>query len=151
MEDNWIQWKPAENLQAKYYIEALCDSLQGFKIVLSDVNDRNKRVLINFRTSAYAYRRTDETSRYRLILQLKEKYGGSFYGNCSLFKVENSSYVKWVIEESEEIVADREFLHFCIIAGDSVLDIIDYDEPEVTIIDSAEYMVGATFTFDNVK
>jgi hypothetical protein len=151
MEERWMCWEPASDLQKRYYIEALCDSMQGFRVILSDAKDRNKRVLINFEDSVEGYRYSEETMRCNLIYELSEKYGRDFCGDWSLFRVENSSYMQWAIAESLNIVENWGLQHFCIIGSMSVLDIINGLEPKVTIINPSDYIVGATFTFDNVK
>jgi hypothetical protein len=151
MEEHWIRWEPISNLQKKYYIEALCDSIQGFKVILFEMSNKNNKILIHFKDSVWAYRYAEEIVRCNLVYELGEKYGKEFFTDWTFYKVENSEYSKWATKQSLGIIEDWGLQHFCIAGLDSVLDIINVAEPKVTILNPSEYTVGATFTFENVN
>jgi hypothetical protein len=43
MTENWTHWKPAQNLAAKYYIDAVMSNIDGFKIELTEYHNENKQ------------------------------------------------------------------------------------------------------------
>jgi hypothetical protein len=131
MQEKWIKWEPIKGLQLKYYIDSIVDNLDGFEMILSDCNDRNKRVMVTFENSVEAYRSTDETCRTNTICDLRDMYGLDFYCEWTFFKVENSRYLRWVIEESCGIREAHYLTHFSFIAGESIVDIIAPYEPKV--------------------
>jgi hypothetical protein len=84
MSEEWIRWEPGSDLAGQYYIDAILDEIKEFKVVLSEVNEKHK-VIITFENSVHVYKRADETYRYKLFLDLDEKYGGDFYANWPFF------------------------------------------------------------------
>jgi len=71
-----------------------------------------------------------------MIFDLKNTYGGDFYGNWTFFKVENSSYLKWLSEQSCTVTDHLNLQHICCITEDSILDIATSYEPEISLIES---------------
>ena len=134
MTEKWTRWEPIQGLSEKYYIDSVMDTVDGFTIFLSDAKDEEKKVKVFFKDSVDVYRSANESFRYQLIVELKEKYGSDFYGDWTFFKVENSSYVQWLLEQSAGIADGIMFTHFSFIASDSVLDILDPVEPKVELI-----------------
>ena len=51
MQEQWTRWEPIAGLAQKYYIESISDIIEGFKILLFDANDREKKVLVSFPNS----------------------------------------------------------------------------------------------------
>lgn len=134
MTEQWIKWVPLPDLAKKYYIDALSDTEEGFTILLSESDNKQKRIKIIFKNSVSAYRITDETFRHRLICNLSDQYGSEFYGEWTFFKVLNSHYLQWLSEQSAGIADSLRFTHFSIIAADSILDIATTYEPKITLI-----------------
>ncbi len=134
MLEQWEKWEPVQGLAAKYYVDSIVDAIDGFKVWLSDYNNENNKVLITFEGSVDSYRSVDESFRLNTINILDERYGSKFYGDWTFFKVTNSSYVQWLSEESYGISDSLSFIHFSIVAADSIVDIIDTCEPKVQLI-----------------
>ncbi|MBP6892597.1 hypothetical protein KBB68_03385 [Candidatus Babeliales bacterium] len=57
------------------------------------------------------------------------------YANWSFFKIVNSEYLAWLSEKSCTWSDQLKFIHFCIVGGDEVIDIVTNYEPKVTIMD----------------
>jgi hypothetical protein len=134
MIENWIRWEPIRGLSAKYYIESISDSIEGFQILLVDAKDENKKTQIIFEDSVDSYKRTDETFKHKLVCDLHEKFGRNFYGDWTFFKVTNSSYIQLLSEESYGISDSRPLIHFSLLGADSVVDIICDYEPKILLI-----------------
>lgn len=134
MNEQWTRWEPIPNLSKSYCIESIHDSLQGFKIVLSNENAKNKSIEIMFEDSVYAYASTDDTSVGTIINQLYLEYGTAFYRDWTLFKVSNSNYIQRLSEQSYDIISSRPLIHFSFITIDSILDVISDYEPKITFI-----------------
>jgi hypothetical protein len=137
MKEIWEKWEPIENLAAKYYIDAVLDTIEDFKIILSQEDKRNNKIHIIFENSVDAYRSTDESFRLHLIETLDKRYGSDFYGDWTFFKVKNSLYIQWLSEQSYGISEDLNFIHFSFVAADSILDVVTNYEPKVLFIKSA--------------
>lgn len=133
MVEEWTKWEPITGLSAKYYIDSISYNNEGFKVLLSEAHNPKKQVVIFFENGVEVYRSADETYRYRLFLDLSEKYG-DLHGKWTFFKVTNSLFLKWISEQSCTISDDRELIHYSLITGNDVLDIADPLEPKVEII-----------------
>lgn len=132
--EQWIRWKPIEGLVEKYYIESITDSIEGFKIILSSAKDSTRKVRIIFDDSVDSYKRTDESFRLSDIHEIHTEYGNSFYTEWTFFKVVHSTYAQWVSEQSFGTIEPEYFMHFSLIAVDSILDIINSTEPRVELV-----------------
>jgi len=137
MQEEWTRWKPIPGLAADYYIESVIDTIDKFEIKLSSSQEGVKGLLITFEGSIHAYRNTEE--RYRLLTfkELSEKYDVDFYANWTLFKIINSSYLQWLLEQSHGISECFKLQHFCIFTSDFILDIADPSEPTVKFVDES--------------
>ena len=135
--EQWIRWEPIPELENKYYIDSLIDTIERFEILLVDTKTGYKKVRVVFEYGVDAYRCTGEQFRLKLIGRLNEKYGIDFYAKWTFFKVENSFYFEWLSEESDELsdpFFDGKALHFSFITDDYVLDVISFHEPKVEFI-----------------
>ena len=119
-------------MSSKYYIESISDSINGFRIVLSDANDESKRVEVLFEESVHAYRSTDESFRQSTINNLDGRYGTEFFRDNTFFKVTNSEYIHWLSLQSYGIAESETIFHFSFLAVDSIVDVIAAYEPKVS-------------------
>ncbi|WP_068786946.1 hypothetical protein [Paenibacillus phocaensis] len=132
MEESWGIWEVGNDVTSKYYVESINDTIEGFRILLSDANDEFKKVEILFEDSVHAYRSTDESFRQSTINKLDEQYGTEFYKDRTFFKVTNSEYIQWLSLQSFGIADSEQVHHFSILAVDSIVDIIAAYEPKVS-------------------
>jgi len=138
MKEDWIQWKPLNELNDKYYIELLKDSTNGLEIILAyaNRNTKNKRdkIKVNFGFHAESYRFSDEHCRLELFRRLEKHYGNEFYAKWNYFKVENSEYINWLNKESGRLTENMNLKHYVFMDSDTVLDVIAKCEPEFDLI-----------------
>lgn len=131
MNEIWERWEPVDGLSRKYHVESIQDDMNIFRVRLYDEYFSDKRVDIIFQDQVDAYRRTDETLRSQVVLDLRRQHDKSFYATWTLFKVTNSQYIKWLSEESCTISDHMPLIHFVILAADSLVDIVTTYEPKV--------------------
>ena len=132
---HWTRWEPVEGLAMKYYIDSVSDAKNGFEIIFSKPNDKNK-VRVLFQDNIDSYIKTDESYRLSVIHELGKKYGKNFYGYWTFFKVENSGYLQWLSEQSYGLSNYRPLLHFSFVTADSILDVIAAYEPVIEIVNT---------------
>ena len=139
----WHRWEPIKaDLNGNYYIDLVEQSHNGFRILLEQ-EDTAQKIEILFTGLVLAYRGTEEGVRFHLFTLLSEEYGTEFYAQWTFFKVENSSYIKWVSGECYGVVDNLEPMHFVIMGLDLVLDIVASYEPQVTILPATSPKLGA--------
>ncbi len=132
MMDQWEKWEPINNLAEKYCLELILDTLDDFKIILSEEKNRNKKLFIGEHVPAY---RIIYDFNQDIIHNLEQQYGKDFFAKWTFFKVNNSSYLKWISEESCTFSDDIRFTHFCIVGVDFILDIIEPNEPKLNLFE----------------
>jgi len=133
MNEIWTQWKSVENLAQQYEIDSVVDTMDSFKIVLSEMDNPQKRLEVCFDSGVDAYRLTDESYWLNSLNKLDKKYGVDFYGYWTFFKVENSAYLSWLSKESFEISDSRAFVHFAFLAVNSILEVIAHDDARISV------------------
>lgn len=134
MNEQWIRWEPLADLSPKYNVNEINFNKKYLYIVLMEDELDNKIVEISFKKQIIAYTRTDESFILSLLCDLKKVYGGDFYGKWTFFKVTNSQYIKQISEAFPSTISDpSSWIHFVVMAGDDVVDVIADYEPEVTM------------------
>jgi len=58
------------------------------------------------------------------------------FGKWSFFKVSNSSYIEWLLEQSYGIPA-YEFIHFCFVTENSFLEVVTTYEPAIVLVNNS--------------
>lgn len=134
MQEQWMQWKPFANLEPKYYCVAVSDTFEGFKVVLVGQSEEKEMLEIYFKDGVLAYTQTDESFKRTLINDLDQRYGTDFYGEWTLFKVQNSKYVNKILEESYGWASAYNLIHFSLITEDLIIDILNDSEPAVSLV-----------------
>ena len=120
-EEIWKKWIPKENLSGKYYIKKICDE-EELKIELIDDNNRNVSVI--WKSIVESYTCSEEVNRNKL-------YNDANLTKWTFFEVINSRYIAWLLEESEGILEEKRLHHICLVGGNSVVDVISWDYPEI--------------------
>ncbi|MCA9508849.1 MAG: hypothetical protein KC505_10555 [Myxococcales bacterium] len=132
MQEKWVKWEPLNGLMQKYYVDTVSTSIECcLKIVLIDEQNSAKKVHLVFEKFVAAYRYAHESFMNDLIFNLRESHGKSFYAEWTFFKVENSTYIEWLTEKSEGTFMPKDYIHFSLVCGDVVLDVISVDDPIV--------------------
>lgn len=139
MQEKWTKWEPISNLAKKYYVKFISeDTKDKYKILLSDTENNKNKILISWPLGVDAHRSTDESYTLATINFLDKQYGTEFYGDWTFFKIENSSYLRWLSEQSYGISEEYNLTHFCILAADSMIDVINNYEPTITILNGKD-------------
>jgi len=130
--EEWIRWQPFEKMSGKFYVDTLMMLEEGLIIKLSK---GEQKIEIVFDGYVDAYRYTNDSFSFKIPSDLAKKYGIDFYGDCSFFKVTNSEYLAWLLEQSCTWSGRFPFMHFCIVGGDEVVDVLAQYEPIVKFIE----------------
>jgi hypothetical protein len=135
MQEQWIRWNPIGGLAKKYYLDSILYKERELIILLAEEKNERNKVQVIFNNSIKSYKHTEETSTLKTISDIDEKYGGDFYAYWTFFKIQNSDYLKWILEQSLETSYDKLALfHFSFITPISILDVISKSDPLVELI-----------------
>jgi hypothetical protein len=116
-------------LSQSYYIDSISNNEEGFKIVLSESNNKEKKLLVIFENSVDCYRSTNESYTGIIIRELNEKYGKDFYVDWTFFKIIDSEHLKWLSEKSGGLSNTCPLQHLVFFSVDELLEVICTYEP----------------------
>lgn len=129
--EQWIRWKPLENLAATHKIEMIHDTSVGLQIVL--VAQANTPKLSILFKNVCAYKTEIESYRLNTFYTLTERYGKEFYTTWTFFKIHQSSYLKEVCSIIN-LSDHQDIQHFVIMGQESMVDVLTSSEPIVSYI-----------------
>lgn len=130
----WFEWKPNTEVRllTQYKVEAICDIIGAFYIVLAPAQDAEKKIKILYEQSVESHRRTNRVlmkkSLTKLICEEKEAL-------VSYYKVENSAYARWLSEESYGCTEASEYVHLVFAGENCIVDVVAGYEPKIEFIE----------------
>lgn len=126
----WERWEPVSGIPQKLYNDSLTDNEDGLIMEFSDSN-LEKKVIVQFEEGVLSYRNTDEGSLVKTWSELDRQHRESLYGDWTLFKVKNSGYLKWFLEESMGIYKHEKVEHYVFATPDDVIEVLSAYPPKV--------------------
>ncbi|MBB4823292.1 hypothetical protein HNO89_000512 [Sporosarcina luteola] len=130
--EHWNKWKPINGMPSKLYNDALIDNKEGITLEFSD-EDHKKKIFVTFEHGVLSYRNTDEGSLLKRLDYLDQQYGTNFYSECTLFKVEDSDYMDWFLDESLGIYERSQLEHYVFLTLNDVIEILTTYPPCVVM------------------
>lgn len=131
MENNWKAWIPNHDLEKKYFVCKTVDDEDGLHLFLISV-DYKKKICVQFPGMVYAYRNRLELAALRTLDKITDKTGAFKASDWTFFVVENSTYAKEIAEESQDIYSFSQLIHFAVVAGQVLFEIITDALPILT-------------------
>lgn len=132
--NEWEKWTPLESMPARLYKESLLDDGDSLRIILRGETEGQKYSFL-FDGLVLSYRNSDEGSQMRMLEHLDRYYAHLEYGNWTLFKMKNSSYLEWFAQESlERYEGMGEVEHYVFLTSNDVIEVLSADPPTITKI-----------------
>lgn len=132
--NEWEKWIPLESMPARLYKESLLDDGDSLRIILRGETEGQKYSFL-FDGLVLSYRNSDEGSQMRMLEHLHQHYSHLEYGNWTLFKMKNSSYLEWFAQESlERYEVMGEVEHYVFLTSNDVIEVLSADPPTITKI-----------------
>lgn len=130
--EHWERWIPINGLPSKLYNDAFIDSKEGIILEFSDEKDK-KKIVVKFEDGVLSYRNTDEGSLLKKLNYLEQQYGTDFYSEWTLFKITNSEYINWFLDESSGIYEPNQVEHYVFFTPNDIIEILTTYTPSVII------------------
>ncbi|KXG10247.1 hypothetical protein AT864_00838 [Anoxybacillus sp. P3H1B] len=130
--EHWERWIPINGLPSKLHNDTFVDNKEGIILEFSDEKDK-KKIVVKFEEGVLSYRNTDEGSLLKKLNYLDQQYGTDFYSNWTLFKVKNSEYIKWFLEESSGIYEPNQLEHYVFLTPNDVIEILATYTPSIVV------------------
>ncbi len=131
--EQWTRWEPIQGLEGRYIFDSFAWLDKGFVVEFISVKE-DKKIQILFYYFVDAYRYTNESFYLKLLDNASNKNEIDLR-NFTIFKVTNSEYLAWISDKACGLSDGMNFIHFCIIGTDEIIDIVANYEPIVTIMD----------------
>lgn len=131
MENNWKTWIPHYDLENKYFICKVVDDEDGLQLFLIS-NDYTKKICVQFPGMVYAYRNRLELAALCTLDKIEDKTRGFLASDWTFFVVENSAYAKEIAKESQDIYPFSRLIHFAIVGGQALFEVITDALPIIT-------------------
>lgn len=125
--EQWINWEPAQPFEDKYFIDFV--NVAPFQLTIQ-LRKKNKCVQLVFKSEVIHYKRNDEVFCVQLCIFLSNI--NLDFAQKTFFIINNSSYSA-KLQTSRALPASTDLIHFCLLADDSVIDILVTNEPEIII------------------
>jgi hypothetical protein len=128
-EDNYSPLKIVEDQPAQMIVHSLCDVSDGLKIYLSSELSSNHKMLEVVFDPYVAYRNMNESYRMATL----SKYPDGL--KETIYKVNNSAWVKWFHEESMGMYIENNIIHYAFMTIADCIDVLAEFEPKASWID----------------
>jgi len=135
MTEKWEVWTPIDGMieTSGYILEQIGFVEDDLQVIMRGKKDKLRFV---FDGIPWSYRITNESHRVRTFGKLFDVHGEGFLADWSFYKVIDSNYAKWVLEESSGFYDDENLKHFVFMGLEWFVDVIDIAEPKVEFIES---------------
>ena len=126
--EKWERWTVNPEIPAKPYLQALIDDKDGLRLVFMDTHENTYTFL--FDGLVLSYRHTDEGTLIRTLEHLYKHHDPDFFGDWTLFQVTDSSYLKWLAEESTNIYETvYNIQHYVFLTSHDVIEVLSTEPP----------------------
>ncbi|PLR81430.1 hypothetical protein CVD25_20300 [Bacillus canaveralius] len=130
--EHWERWIPINGVPSKLYNDTFIDSKEGIILEFSDEKNK-KKFVVKFEDGVLSYRNTDEGSLLKKLNYLDQQYGTDFYSEWTLFKVTNSEYINWFLDECSGIYEPNQVEHYVFFTPNDIIEILTTYTPSVVI------------------
>lgn len=132
-QEKWIKWEPIQGIIPGFYEECVGDCKEGFIIILRSTKTNDKKDLrVRWSHFVVSYTVTNETYMDTIFSDLRLR--DVTYKGGTLFKIENSDYLKRLSYSSGTLTDYMDLTHFVIVTIDSIIEVVADYEPEVEFI-----------------
>jgi hypothetical protein len=109
--------------------ESIIDGADGFSVNVRDYE--GSRYNLSWKDGVVSYRNTDEGDRINFVAEVSSKSLVGFL----LIECVHSKFIKWLSAEKYGI-EQKGLRHFIVMTSNDIIDVIDYDLPTVSKLNS---------------
>jgi len=135
MKEKLIKWEPIKNLEKIYEIKDITFIDLDMTINLFSKKDKKFKMMIYFEGIVFAYRYV-QLNLYKSFEKnvTSVKNNNCINTNWPFFKVLNSSYLKWLSEESCTLSDMHGLTHFIVMDTESSVEVLYAGDPEISFL-----------------
>lgn len=132
-DEKWIKSEILPELYGPYKIKSVVCDPRGLVVLLNGAREERSLVQLTFYAHIFSYRRS--------LLSVRKNTEGfplSYIMKNTLFRVENSSYVQKINQESCNIFDGSKLQHFSIVDQNVLVEVITTQAPIYKLLQHAE-------------
>lgn len=133
-------WRPLQENVGRLIVVSLIDDSRGLRIILKSESDADARCFEISFDPYIAYRNMDESYRFKTVSN------HNWERNVSLYRVNNSSWVEWLHEESAGLYRENVITHYMIVTNADVIDVLTEFQPDFKRISNPQNKYGSIVT-----
>ena len=131
-DEKWILWNPLNIPNCQAFSVEITQEDSGTNFL---VECENQFISLLFEGFIPIYVYSDEGIRMATYMPVQDKNNDKYYfTKWFLYKIEDSDFMKWAIQESCGFYEKNELQHFCIVTSTEVVDILSFVEPTIKVI-----------------
>lgn len=131
MKEKWSIWTPVHIHKSQYELISLQQDWNGVKIIF---DDEKIQIEVTYGEELLAFRSCDEGDRWKTIDNVLYENGKNFFRGQLFFKVENSEFKNWYMQENFDIIKEMEFEHHVFITANNIIDVLSLKEPKIKVL-----------------
>lgn len=139
MKEKWIKYKTDINIPTNITMKWLLDYSEALCITFEIEDKLNSFINVTFDAGVLVYRNRDESDFLKKMNFLTDNYGSRFYIDWRFFKVTNSEFIHWFVDQNYNMFKVDDILHFVFITNDEVIEVLSFTNPKVTEEFSAKF------------
>ena len=124
-EQQFREWKPVEDIPRRLYLEAVHDDFEGLRFLLRGDDSRSPILRLLFE-SVVGYRSVNESYRLKTWAAV-----GDMKMLPSLLRVENSQWLRDLIDEAGGVLQEESLVHYAIYTPEDCVDVATEFPPTV--------------------
>ncbi|MDX8366031.1 hypothetical protein [Cytobacillus sp. IB215665] len=128
----WERWVPVEGLPSKIYNSSLIDNKEGLTLTFIDEHDETE-ITMKFDVGVLSYSNTEEGSLIKMLSSLYNNYDERFYSEWSLFKLGDSEYLSWFLEENAGLYDTIKISHYVFLTPNDVIEVLSKYPPTIAL------------------
>lgn len=118
-------WNPIEGIPHDLWVEAIHDDVEGLRFLLRGKDPTSPTLRLVFE-SVIGYRNINESFRIRTWASVSD-----IKSLPSLMTVENSKWLRWLVEEAGGVLRPELLIHYAIYTPEDCVDVITQFPPTV--------------------
>ena len=126
--DKLAIWTPLQKKKEKYFVEAMIDDYDGFRIFLKGEKEDSEILKISF-VDVLSYRNTDESYLLNIWHNTDKKVLGNIF-----YTIENSSYIDFFNGMTHDLYSNWKVNHYAIYTLSDCIDILSEHEPHFEVV-----------------
>ncbi len=130
MKEEWERLELDNIPKGTYELDEINYNFEGLTLILT--SEYNK-ISVKFSVGVVNFRTGDKSDRWKTLDTISFSKGDGFFSDHIFFKISNSLYEDWIIEDSFGTLPKNLLTHYVILTNNDMTDILSAVEPIIEV------------------